>query len=153
MFKNYFKTAWRNLKDKQFCFLNLIGLSSGLASVLLIYLWVGDELSIDKFNENDSRLYQVLKKNTDGTEAIRVGETTQGLLAESLIKEMPEVEFAACVKKEREPGILLSDKTALKLFNTTNVVGKTVSWNYKDDDIDFSNVYKITGVFKVPPSN
>ena len=67
MIKNYFKTAWRNLvKDKQFSFLNLVGLSTGLACSLLIYLWVTDELSIDKFNKKDSRLYQVLKKRTDG---------------------------------------------------------------------------------------
>ncbi len=196
MFKNYFKTAWRNLiKDKQFSFLNLIGLSTGLACVLLIYLWVNDEMSIDKFNKNDSRLYQVLKKNTDGAGAIRVGETTQGLLAQSIAKQLPEVEFATCAKKQREPGILsfgdklikaklefagkdffnvfsyeltrgnkknaladisnilLSDKTALKLFNTTDVIGKTVSWSSNDDDVDFNNVYKITGVFKAPPSN
>ncbi|MEJ7679053.1 MAG: hypothetical protein WKG06_14605 [Segetibacter sp.] len=63
MIKNYFKTTWRNfIKDKQFSFLNLVGLSTGLACVLIIYLWVSDELSIDKFNKNDSRLYQVLKR-------------------------------------------------------------------------------------------
>src|SRR4051812_31154713 len=107
MIKNYLKTAWRNvIKDKQFSFLNLIGLSTGLACVLLIYLWVSDELSIDKFNTNDSRLYQVLKKNTDGNGTINVGETTQGLLAQSMAKELPEVEFATCVKKEPDPGIL-----------------------------------------------
>jgi len=196
MFKNYFKTAWRSLtKDKQFSFLNLIGLSTGLACVLLIYLWVSDELFIDKFNTNDSRLYQVLKKNTDGTGAIDVGTNTQGLLAQSMRETLPEVEFATCFRKESDAGILsaddkkikavpafagkdflsvfsyqlingnkntalsnvsgilLSDKTALKLFNTTNVVGKTLEWNFKDDDADFSNVYTITGVFKAPPSN
>jgi putative ABC transport system permease protein len=196
MFRNYFKTAWRNLiKDKQFSLLNLIGLSTGLACVLLIYVWVNDELSIDKFNKNDSRLYQVLKKNADGTGAIQVSETTQGLLAQSIAKQLPEVEFATCVKKQHEPGILsfgdklikvklefagkdffnvfsyelisgdkknaladisdilLSDKTALKLFNTTDVIGKTIKWDLKDDDADFKNVYKITGVFKAPPSN
>ena len=196
MFKNYFKTAWRNLiKDKQFSFLNLVGLATGLACVLLIYLWVNDELSIDKFNKDDSRLYQVLKKNADGTGAKEVDENTQGLLAPSMAKELPEVEFATCLRKEREQGILsfddrrikakpafagkdffhvfsyelingdknnaladvsnilLSDKTALKLFNTTDVVGKTIKWDLKDDAADFSNVYKITGVFKAPPSN
>ena len=62
MLKNYFKLAWRNLvKDRQFTFLNLIGLSTGLACAFLIYLWVNDELSVDKFNEKDSQLYQVLK--------------------------------------------------------------------------------------------
>ena len=93
MLKNYFKIAWRNfIRDKQFSALNLLGLSTGLACVLLIYLWVNDELSIDKFNSNDSRLYQVLKKNKDGTGNIRVGENTQGLLALSMAMELPEVE-------------------------------------------------------------
>src|SRR6516225_8274181 len=62
MLKNYFKIAWRNLmRDRQFSLLNLIGLSTGLACALLIYLWVSDELSVDKFNANDSQLYQVIK--------------------------------------------------------------------------------------------
>src|SRR3954466_8217385 len=107
MLNNYFKIAWRNvIKDKQFSFLNLLGLSTGLACVLLIYLWVSNELSIDKFNTNDSRLYQVLKKRTDGNGAIDIGENTQGLLAQSIAKELPEVEFATCVKKEHDQGIL-----------------------------------------------
>ena len=62
MFKNYFKIAWRNLiKDKQFSLLNLLGLSAGIACAFLIWLWVSDELSIDKFNKNDGRLYEVMK--------------------------------------------------------------------------------------------
>jgi hypothetical protein len=41
MLKNYFKTTWRNLaKDRRFTLLNLLGLSTGLACTLLIYLWV-----------------------------------------------------------------------------------------------------------------
>src|SRR6478609_6912703 len=116
MLKNYFKIAWRNfIRDKQFSALNLLGLSTGLACVLLIYLWVNDELSIDKFNSNDSRLYQVLKKNKDGTGNIRVGENTQGLLALSMAKELPEVEFSTCVKKQREPGILSLDNKKIKI--------------------------------------
>ena len=62
MFKNYFKIAWRNLiKNRQFSFLNLSGLSIGLACAILIYLWVSDELNINKFNANDTRLYQVMQ--------------------------------------------------------------------------------------------
>jgi ABC-type antimicrobial peptide transport system permease subunit len=196
MFKNYLKTTWRNLlKDKQFSFLNLLGLSTGLACVLLIFLWVNDELSVDKFNINDNRLYQVLKRNPDGTGAVQVSEITQGLLAQSMAKEFPEVAFATCVRKERDQGILtlndkkikaklefvskdffhvfsyplingnkenalsnisgilLSDATALKLFNTTNVAGKTIQFNFKDAGDDFSNTYTITGVFKAPLPN
>jgi len=50
MLKNYIKIAFRNLKkDKQFTLLNVVGLSAGMACTLLIYLWVHDELSYDKF--------------------------------------------------------------------------------------------------------
>ena len=97
MVKNYFKIAWRNLtKNRLFTALNLIGLSTSLACTVLIYLWVNDELHIDKFNEKDSQLYQVLPNVTSSgsTETI---ENTPGLLAESLAKEMPEVEYAAAV--------------------------------------------------------
>ena len=196
MFKNYFKTAWRNLtKDKQFSLLNLIGLSTGLACALLIWLWVSNELSVDKFNSNDSRLYQVLKQNPDATGAIQIDVHTQGLLAPSMADQLPEIETATRVVKQRDlgilsfddkrfkaksefadknffkvfsykliagnennqlsniSGILLSDRTALKLFNSTDVIGKTIKWNFKDDDVDFTNVYMITGVFKSPPSN
>ncbi|MBD0295600.1 MAG: ABC transporter permease [Flavisolibacter sp.] len=97
MFQNYFKLAWRNLlKNRQFTFLNLIGLSTGLACVILIYLWVSDELHVDKFNENDSRLYQVLH-NVTTPDRIETIENTPGLLADALRKEMPEVEYAASV--------------------------------------------------------
>ena len=40
--------------------INLIGLSSGLVCVMLIGLWVEGELTVDKFHEHDSRLYQVM---------------------------------------------------------------------------------------------
>jgi putative ABC transport system permease protein len=115
MLKNYFKIAWRNLiKDKQFSLLNLVGLSTGLACVLLIFFWVSDEYSIDKFNANDGRLYQVLKKSADGNGNIRVGENTQGLLAQSIASEFPEVEFVTGIKKERDQGILSTGDKRIK---------------------------------------
>src|SRR6202042_188915 len=101
MVKNYFKLAWRNLlKDKQSTLLNLVGLSTGLACALLIYLWVSDERSIDKFNKKDSQLYQVIKNspNADGT--IYTHGSTQAFLARSMAKELPEVEYAVSVRPE-----------------------------------------------------
>jgi hypothetical protein len=57
VFKTNLKIAWRNLvKDKQFTFLNVLGLSAGLACALLILSWVKDERSYDKFFANDNRL-------------------------------------------------------------------------------------------------
>src|SRR5215831_12417619 len=95
MFRNYFRLAWRNLiKDRQFTFLNLVGLSTGLACSILIYLWVSDELQMNKFNANDDRIYQVLQPSNNSNGAI---ENTPGLLAFALQREIPEVEFATSV--------------------------------------------------------
>ncbi len=91
---NNFKIAWRSfLKDRQFSFLNLLGLSIGLACTLLICLWVNDELHVGRFNQKDSQLYQVME-NGPSTDGIQTGENTPGLLAKSLKDEMPEVEYA-----------------------------------------------------------
>ena len=51
MFKNYFKTAIRNLmRNKVFSFINITGLSIGLACCILILLFTKDELSYDRFH-------------------------------------------------------------------------------------------------------
>ncbi len=62
MFKNYFRIAWRNMiKDRQFTFLNVFGLSAGLACTLLIWFWVHDELSVDKSFEKGDQIYQLME--------------------------------------------------------------------------------------------
>ncbi|MEL7585106.1 MAG: ABC transporter permease [Prolixibacteraceae bacterium] len=94
MFKHNFLIIFRNLRrNKSSFFINLIGLSSGLACALLIYLWVNDELKTDKFNENDELLYQVLTThpNEDGIDTWRSGPIP---LAPALLEEMPEIEYA-----------------------------------------------------------
>ena len=51
MFKNYFKTAVRNLwKHKTFSFINIIGLTIGLTSFILIALFIFDELTFDRYS-------------------------------------------------------------------------------------------------------
>ena len=97
MFKNYLKIAWRNLyKDRQFTLLNVIGLSTGLACALMIWLWVSDERNVDKYNEKDSQLYQIMQ-NIQHENNIETMNHTAGLLANALKNEMPEVEYAATV--------------------------------------------------------
>lgn len=117
MIRSYFKIAWRNLvKDRQFTFLNLLGLSTGLACTLLIYLWVNDELHVDKHNAKDGQLYQVMANhiNDDGIKTI---EHTPGLLADALKAEIPEVEFAATVIPAEwfsGKGVIASGETSFK---------------------------------------
>ena len=93
MFKTNLKIAWRNLvKDKQFTFLNVLGLSAGLACALLIFLWVNDELSYDKIFANDDRLYQLMENDS---------EESSGLLSDAVKQQIPGVEYAAAVAPAR----------------------------------------------------
>lgn len=97
MLKSSLRIIWRNLKkDRQFTFLNLLGLSVGLACTLLIGLWVFDELHVDKYNEKDDRLYQVMA-NFKTAGGINTSTNTAGILAPALKKELPEVESAVTV--------------------------------------------------------
>jgi len=95
MLKSHLKIAWRTLlKDKQFTFLNVLGLSVGIACALLIYLWVNDELSFDKFFENNSRVYQIMEhRKMDGE--ITISDESSGLLSEVLVAQQPEIEYAS----------------------------------------------------------
>src|SRR3569833_521157 len=62
MLKNYLKVAWRNLlKNKTHTFINVTGLSVGMAITMLIGLWVWDELSYDKYFKNYYTLVQVMQ--------------------------------------------------------------------------------------------
>src|SRR6185312_11732330 len=60
MFKNYFKIAWRNMqRNKVYSFINIAGLSLGLAAAMLIILYVKDEVSYDRFQKNIANTYRI----------------------------------------------------------------------------------------------
>lgn len=60
MFKNYFKTAWRNLlKNKTFSFINIIGLAAGTLCCLYIVLYVNDQYSYDKQDTDAKDIYRI----------------------------------------------------------------------------------------------
>lgn len=62
MFQNYFKIGWRNLfKNKGYSLINIGGLATGMAVAMLIGLWIHDELSFNKYNQNYDRIAQVLQ--------------------------------------------------------------------------------------------
>ena len=65
MIRNYLKIAFRNLvKNKVYSFINIFGLSVGMAVAMLIGLWINDELSANKHHENYETLYQVKMHQT-----------------------------------------------------------------------------------------
>lgn len=92
MIKNYFKTAWRSLyRNKGFTALNILGLALGLATCLLIVLYVVDELSYDRYNEKADRIYRV-------NEDLKLGDSRMQFavamppLAQTLKRDFPDVE-------------------------------------------------------------
>lgn len=117
----------RNIKrDKTSFYINLTGLSMGLACVLLIYLWVNDELNMDKFHANDSRLFQVMQ-NMPSSDGIHTTTATPGVLAHALMDEIPEIEAAAIEYPGRgSKGIISFDNIHI------NASEMYVSGNYFD---------------------
>ena len=96
MFKNYFKIAFRNLKkNKAFSFINIFGLTIGLASFLLISLYIFDELTFDRFHKNADNIYRVVEKNTtaEGKETKSPGAGYQ--VSQQAKKDLPEIKDAA----------------------------------------------------------
>jgi len=91
MFNNYIKIALRNLKKyRGYSFINISGLAIGMASCILMLLWIQDELSFDRFHENKNVLYRVIAeiKSDDQTE---YSAQTPPALATTLIEEYPEI--------------------------------------------------------------
>ncbi|HMF73325.1 MAG TPA: FtsX-like permease family protein [Flavitalea sp.] len=124
MIKHWLLIAFRNMKKFKTSFLiNFIGLSSGLACALFIYLWVNDELQFDKFHKYDSQLYQVMELSKENG-MMMVHDGTQGLLADAMAKDLPEVERAVSVTNTQRFGkldLITPDKT---LKATPSFAGK-----------------------------
>jgi hypothetical protein len=91
MLKIYFKLAYRNLiKGKAYSAINILGLTIGLASSILILLWVQNELSFDKFHENAGQIYRVSSDFADSKTAANSAGMPAGIKAEiPVINESP----------------------------------------------------------------
>jgi putative ABC transport system permease protein len=85
MVKNYFKIAWRNLfKNKVSSFINIGGLTVGIAVALLIGLWIYDELSFNKYHQNYERIAQIMVRGNDSKEGPFINNSLQYPLATEL---------------------------------------------------------------------
>ncbi|HEV8284617.1 MAG TPA: ABC transporter permease [Chitinophagaceae bacterium] len=126
MIKNYLKVAWRNLmKNKIFSFINIFGLSVGLASCLLIALYIFHESSYDKYHKNINELYQLgtvfLKDSSDGERL----PNTPAPMANAMKQEFPEISETARIMT-----LFAEDKTLLQ---------------YKKGDSAVKSFYEIKG--------
>ncbi|QEC65966.1 FtsX-like permease family protein [Panacibacter ginsenosidivorans] len=110
MFRNYFKTAWRNIrKNKLFSAINILGLSIGMALCFIIMLYVQDELSYDRFNENADNIARVVFQAD-----INGGKINESVsmppVAQTMKKDFPEVQDATRLLSLGSSKILYKDK-------------------------------------------
>lgn len=95
MIKNHLKIAWRNLlKNKGYTIINIIGLATGIAAVLLIAIWIQNQFLYDSFYTNKENIYKLWSR-TAYQGNTNVGSITMTPAAEALKREYPEVEHSA----------------------------------------------------------
>ncbi len=136
MIKNLFTVAIRNfLRQKFYSFINVIGLASGLTCALLIYLWVNDELSKDRFHTDSERIFQIVSNLTLNEGEILTWPITPGPLADDIMDNDPEAELVVRTnsisnqlfqygdKSFLETG-LYADPDFFKLFSFKILAGK-----------------------------
>jgi ABC-type antimicrobial peptide transport system permease subunit len=103
MFKNYFKSAFRNIKRfKGYSFINIAGLTVGMACFILIFLWVYDELNYDTFHTHSKQLYRIILKKADdpGDQGV---PSTPYILPKILKEEYPEIVEVTRVRTRAYP--------------------------------------------------
>jgi putative ABC transport system permease protein len=109
MFKNFFKTALRNLmRNKFYSAINIVGLAIGITACILIMLYVQSELSYDKFHDKADRIYRVnlfaVLSDDDINQPV-----TNPPLARAMQSEIPEVEEAVRLTGFQQPVIRHND--------------------------------------------
>ncbi|MEP3209094.1 MAG: ABC transporter permease [Maribacter sp.] len=111
MFKNYLKIAWRNiLKNKGMFTINIVGLGLGIASCLVIALFVIDELSYDKYNEKANEIVNVVFRAKINGEEIKEG-AVMAPVGKTLKQEFPEVLDATRIRNIGTPKILINNQS------------------------------------------
>ena len=92
MFRNYLSIAFRNLwKNKGFSAINIFGLAIGIATCLLITLYVWDELSYDIYNAKADRIYRVDNEIKFNGNYLNLAQAP-ALLGSTMVREIPQVE-------------------------------------------------------------
>jgi len=95
MIKNFLKIAYRNLwRNKGFSAINIAGLAIGMAAAMLIFLWVQNEISYDRFYKDTDRISVLYSRDMNNGQ-IDVWNRVPALMAPALKKDYPEVENAA----------------------------------------------------------
>src|SRR4026209_541457 len=123
MIKNYFKTAWRNmLRNKISSFINISGLSIGIACALPIVIFINNELSYDRFHKDPERIFQVILNGNMNGQEFWAGNTPPPVGA-ALASNIPEVESYTRFYKPNDIVIRYEQNNATeKFFTEKNVL-------------------------------
>lgn len=128
MFKNYFKTGWRNLmKNKLFSFINIAGLATGLACFMFIAVFVYSELSYDRYPAQSKNIYRVIVSVT-GNGDVAAYPNVDNAIGPGLKDAFPEVKsFTRIVtaqdfvkyddKQFKEEHLAFADSNFLQMFS------------------------------------
>ncbi len=188
MFRNYLITAFRFLlKNQLFTTINVVGLAVSIASSMLIYLYVNNELTYDEFHADIDRIYIIGEGSKEGNEDEAAYYQTVLPLLPTMLDEIPEIESGTryfdweqhvlmdgnkrfieqvlyvdktflevlsfpmvagdrhtCLASKDQ--IVISSVIANKLFNSTDVIGKTLK-------LENGKVYSVSGVLGDIPQN
>lgn len=141
MLRNYLKTAFRNLwRNKSFSAINILGLTIGMASSLLILLWVRNELSYDRFNIYADRIFRITVEASGFKAAVNPAGMPAGLQA-----KMPEIRsvmriahensvlFSVGAREFEEPGVIFADSNFLDFFTYRLLAGDPKTALYRPD--------------------
>jgi len=137
MFKNYLKIALRNIrKHKGYSLINIAGLAIGVAACLLLFLWVQDELSYDRYHEKSDRIYRVISQSEEEGRT-RQFALTSAPVGPSLVNEFPEIEkavrfgrngFVVSYQNKRfQEGVYFTDPEIFDVFTFPLVKGNPES--------------------------
>ena len=130
MLKNFFTIGIRYLlKQKFYSFINIFGLTIGMAASIFVVIFIADELSYDQFNEKADRLYRVnLHGKLSGLEADVT--STPPPMALAMMNEIPEVEYALRIWNWDNTVVKYEDKafTEDKLFHTDSTFFNVFSY-------------------------
>jgi predicted permease len=171
MLGNYIKIAFRNMKrHKGYSFINIAGLSVGIACTIIILLWVQDELSFDRFHENGVQIHRIVadweKYNWDGFDKV------PGPLAQAVKEEIPAVIYTArlseCSRQvfkyknnvSYENNGIMTDPSLFKIFSfpflrgdpetsfsapTNIVISESMARKYFGDEDAFGEIIDVDG--------
>lgn len=170
MFRNYVTTAWRHLvNNRQFSLINILGLSVGLMSAILIMLYVDDETGYDQWIPNSDRIVRLHtgyysperppfltvasagrmmeairqlapEQVEEGVRLVTVGATVQEedkVFSETLVFadgtffdvfDLPFAHGEASTAFRQPMNLVLSERTAIKYFGTTDVIGRQLTF-------------------------